>query len=119
MTEQDWHDFEDRTGELRLNGEIWGYLRVHARQQEGKAGLFRRRRTDAVLSGEYTSLEKHPDRAGPGDPGWNDFAVVGIDEVQADVQRLRRGEFLLMGRSLEVRWLDGDEAAEARRRIES
>jgi hypothetical protein len=107
-------EFASRVGELTERGGHWGFLHVQTESVE-RRGLFGRRVLEPVLIEEFIrSLPPQSDAEDEPDVGWNDAFVRG-DDIPAEIERLRRDELQLRGRTLAIRWLDGTEAHDVRR----
>jgi hypothetical protein len=104
-------------GVLKDGGELWGYLRV-CPGHYGRSRWPLRKVVEPVIDEEIYRVK--PPK--PGDIDWADEVglsdtVVAGDEVEPEMARLRSGEFLLLGRTLEIEWLEGDEAEQVRQRF--
>lgn len=107
-------EFESRVGELVERDERWGFLHVHADAYE-RRGLFGRRTEPILVEERFRTAPPAPGAADGDDvPGWNDAYVRG-DDIPDEIERLRRDELLLSGRTLGIRWLESDEAQAVRR----
>jgi hypothetical protein len=107
-------EFASRLGELTERGEHWGFLHVQTESVE-RRGLFGRRVLEPVLIEEFIrSMAPQSDAEDEPDVGWNDAFVRG-DDIPGEIERLRRDELQLSGRTLAIRWLDGSEAQDVRR----
>jgi hypothetical protein len=107
-------DFASRVGELTERGEHWGFLHVQT-QTVQRRGLFGRSVLEPFLVEEFfRSAPAAPGAPDADEPGWNDAFIRG-DDIPAEIERLRRDELQLSGRTLGIRWLDGAEAQDVRR----
>ncbi len=110
-------DFTSRLGELTEHGERWGFLHVHADafERRGALGVGRRAPEPVLIEEFFRIAPPAPDAVDRDDGlGWSD-AYIRADDIPAEIDRLRRDELLLTGRTLGIRWLDGAEAQAVRR----
>jgi hypothetical protein len=101
--------FRSRVGTVHDGQALWGY--VYVRQDViATSRLFRTTREECLCEEMFRVLPPAPDAPDGADSvGWSDTYITG-DRVSEEVQALRRGEFSYVGRTLRVRWLEGDEA---------
>ena len=108
---------EISVGVLKEGGELWGYLRARPSQVTWSRWPWRKVVEPAIDLEMYRVKPPKPDDIDWADElGLSDTIVRG-DEVEPEMARLRAGEFLLLGRTLQIEWLEGEEAEQVRRRF--